>query len=486
MEQVIGLAVLEKQIEQDLQYLNLPIISWSLSENDLSNQKIDVAIIGAGMSGITAAFALKLRGVNAVVFDQAPSGKEGPWQTPALMETLRSPKQVVGPALASPSLTFQAWFKAQFGEQAWLELDKIPRLQWGEYLQWFKSMTQPIVFNQYQLIDIQLTPQGRELLFNTPKGLTYFVAQHVILATGMESFSEPNIPEFMNNIPNTFWEHSYAGSDYQRFKGLDIGVVGYSAGAMDSTATALEHGANSVEILIRANDMPRVNRGKVAGSAGFTNAYHYFTDAQKWHYADYVLKAKTPSPQGSTLRVSRHENAYFNFNTQVNHVQLDGNKLHISTTNGNFVLDYLILATGYRINWNKHSAFQRLAPFIKTWGDVYTPPADEENSELAAHPYLGEHFELQAKSGYAFPYIDHFYCFNLSASLSMGPVIGLIPGTNTGAERLADHIAAKLYLAHQEQHLELVKHSSEYELLGHEWQPALPPKNRVQLTENEG
>ncbi|MEX6211594.1 hypothetical protein AB6G58_19575 [Providencia huaxiensis] len=47
------------------------------------------------------------------------------------METLRSPKHVVGSALASPSLTFQAWFKAQFGVQKWEELDKIPRLQWG-------------------------------------------------------------------------------------------------------------------------------------------------------------------------------------------------------------------------------------------------------------------------------------------------------------------------------------------------------------------
>lgn len=484
MEPVIGLAALEAQIQQDLQYLNLPISTWTLSDENLFEQHINVAIIGAGMSGVTAAFALKLRGINAVIFDQAPAGREGPWQTPALMETLRSPKQVVGPALASPSLTFQAWFKAQFGNEAWEALDKIPRLQWGEYLQWFKTMTAPILLSQHQLIDVKLTPQGRELTFETPNGSTHFMAQHVIIATGMESFSEPNIPEFMDKIPSDYWEHSYAGSDYQRFNGLSIGVVGYSAGAMDSSATALEHGAKSVELLIRAKEMPRVNRGKVAGSAGFTHAYGYFTDAQKWHYADYVLKAKTPAPHGSTLRVSRHAHAYFNFDTQVNHVALKENKLHVSTTQGDFSFDYLILATGYRLNWHKHSAFHRLAPFIKTWGDVYTPPKGEENDELAAHPYLGKHFELQAKTGYEFPFIDHFYCFNLSASLSMGPVIGLIPGTNTGAERLADHIAAKLYLAHQQQHLERVKTSTENELLGDEWQPALPPAQRVQQTEN--
>lgn len=484
MDVLTGLPALEAQVSQDLQYLNIPVLPWVLSGNHAENQRVDVAVIGAGMSGVTAAFALKLRGIHAVVFDQAPSGKEGPWQTPALMETLRSPKQVVGPALASPSLTFQAWFKAQFGNEKWEALDKIPRLQWGEYLQWFKAMTAPQVFNQYQLIDTHFTENGHKLIFKTPEGTKDYIAQHVILATGMESFSEPNIPTFVNDIPSDYWEHSYAGSDYRRFKGKDIGVVGYSAGAMDSSATALENGASSVEILIRAHDMPRVNRGKVAGSAGFTSAYAYFTDAQKWHYTDYVAKAKTPAPHGSTLRVSRHSNAFFNFNTQVKHIELKNKKLHLTTTNGNFTLDYLILATGYRINWFKHPAFNQITPLIKTWGDVYTPPPNEENSELAAHPYLGKHFELQGKNNADNEKLKQFYCFNLSASLSMGPVIGLIPGTNTGAERLADHIAAQLYLSHQAKHLELVKTSQEFELLGNEWQPAAPPSERVQLTDN--
>lgn len=484
MTQLKGLNALEEQITQDLQNLNLPLNRWSLSPNQSDDHQLDVAIIGAGMSGVTAAFALKLQGIDAIVFDQAPEGQEGPWQTPALMETLRSPKQVVGPALASPSLTFQAWFKAQFGDDEWEALDKIPRLQWGEYLQWFKTMTSPVVFNQYQLTDIQVNPQGCLLTFATPNGKQQYQAQHVILATGMESFSEPNIPSFMAEIPSAYWEHSYAGSDYSRFKGLDIAVVGYSAGAMDSSATALEQGARSVELLIRAKDMPRVNRGKVAGNPGFTQAYQQLTDAQKWHYSDYVAKAKTPAPHGSTLRVSRHENAYFNFNTQVKKIDVNGKKLHIATTTGEYVVDYLILATGYRINWQRHSAFNHIAPFIRKWGDVYTPSKAEQNSEFASYPYLGHHFEFLPKTDCELPKLSNIYCFNLAASLSMGPLIGLIPNTNTGAQKLAEHIAAQLYLAHHEQHLEQVKNSTEAELLGDEWQPALPYSQRTPQTSN--
>lgn len=478
-----GLAELEKQIAQDLHYLNIPLNRWALSAIDSENQ-LDVAIIGAGMSGVTAAFALKLQGIESVIFDMAVKGKEGPWEKPALMETLRSPKQVVGPALASPSLTFQAWFKAQFGDEAWEALDKIPRLQWGEYLQWFKTITDPVVFNEYQLIDIQPKSSGYSLTFQTPTGIQHYQALHVILATGMESFSEPNIPDFMDDIPAKYWEHSYTGSDYARFKGLDIGVVGYSAGAMDSSATALEHGANSVELLIRASDMPRVNRGKVAGSPGLTQAYVNFTDEQKWHYSDYVVKAKTPAPHGSTLRVSRHQNAFFNFDTQIKQVKVVNNKLLVKTTQGDFEFDYLILATGYRINWQKHTAFNAIAPLIKIWGDVYTPPQNEENSELSSYPYLGQHFEFQTKLPDQLANLNKIYCFNLAATLSMGPIIGLIPNTNTSAQRLAEHIAGQLYLANQEQHLEQVKNSTDAELFGDEWQPALPYHQRIPQTDN--
>lgn len=52
MEPVIGLAALEAQIQQDLQYLNLPIGTWTLSDENLFEQHINVAIIGAGMSGV--------------------------------------------------------------------------------------------------------------------------------------------------------------------------------------------------------------------------------------------------------------------------------------------------------------------------------------------------------------------------------------------------------------------------------------------------
>ena len=106
-----GLSALEARLAEDLALLDLPTREWMpvLPEGD---DVLDVAIIGAGMAGLAAAAALKLIGVRTRLFDRSPEGYEGPWATTARMQTLRSPKQLTGPALGLPALTFRAWFEA--------------------------------------------------------------------------------------------------------------------------------------------------------------------------------------------------------------------------------------------------------------------------------------------------------------------------------------------------------------------------------------
>ncbi len=41
--------------------------------------------------------------------------------------------------LGVPSLTFRAWWEAQYGSAAWDALDKIPRARWMDYLRWYRT-----------------------------------------------------------------------------------------------------------------------------------------------------------------------------------------------------------------------------------------------------------------------------------------------------------------------------------------------------------
>lgn len=56
------------------------------------------------------------------------------------MPTLCSTKELVGPALDMPHVTFHAWYVSRYGIQGWKKLRKIPRMMWMEYLNWFRDV----------------------------------------------------------------------------------------------------------------------------------------------------------------------------------------------------------------------------------------------------------------------------------------------------------------------------------------------------------
>ena len=87
----LGLATLQARLEQDLAWLELPAKRWVVTREHAGHPVIEVAVIGGGMAGMAAAASLTLTGIQAVIFDRAPVGFEGPWVTTARMQTLRSP-----------------------------------------------------------------------------------------------------------------------------------------------------------------------------------------------------------------------------------------------------------------------------------------------------------------------------------------------------------------------------------------------------------
>lgn len=132
----MSLSDLELRAQSDFEIIGYPASNWIHHVFAPNGEKaFDTIIVGAGMLGLTASLALKRVGVeNHIVLDKSSGGREGPWVTYARMETLRSPKHLVGPAQDLPSLSFRSWFSAIFGELAWEALGKIPRTVWMDYL----------------------------------------------------------------------------------------------------------------------------------------------------------------------------------------------------------------------------------------------------------------------------------------------------------------------------------------------------------------
>ncbi|MGY8527555.1 NAD(P)-binding domain-containing protein [Paracidovorax citrulli] len=468
-----GLAALEARLRQDLRWLDLPARPWVPAREAGGEPVLEVAVIGGGMAGLAASAMLRQLGIRARVFDQAPEGFEGPWATTARMETLRSPKQLTGPALGLPALTFRAWFEAQFGIDAWEALDKIPRLQWMDYLRWYRRVMELDIANEHRVE--QLLPRADgvvEVRMISPQGPVRVLARRVVLATGRDGLGGAYVPEFAAALPGRFWAHSSDAMDYGMLQGRRVGVVGAGASAMDSAATALEAGARSVELLVRRADLPRINKSKGSGNPGLTHGHYDLPDAWKWRLRNYINREQVPPPRGSTLRVSRHPHARFHLGSPIEAVQVDGEVLRVRTPRAEFELDFLIFSTGFRVDFGRRPEFAAIAPHIRLWGDRFRAPAGQEDEELRTSPDLGPVFEFQEKAPGACPGLSRIHCFCYPAALSHGTISGDIPAISDGARRLGQGIASLLYQEDVELHFAALQAYAEPELYGDEWTPA--------------
>jgi len=466
-----GLAALEARLADELAFLQLPAPRWTPALEHDGAPVVDVAIVGAGMTGLALAAALVQRGMSVVVYDEAPAGLEGPWATTARMETLRSPKHLAGPALGIPSLTFRAWFEAQFGRDDWDALDKIPRLQWMDYLRWYREVLALPVRNGHRVTDLRPRGDGLvEVAVEAEGGTaTRTWARRVVVATGRAGLGGPALPAVAEALPRARWAHSSDDNDYAALAGLRVGVVGAGASAMDSAATALEAGAAQVHLLVRRADLPRINKGKGAGNPGFVAGYARLSDDWKWRIRHYINTQQVPPPRNSTQRVSRHANAHFHLGVALAGVEERGGALLVRTSAGPIELDFLIFATGFKVDWRQRPMLRRIAPCIRVWKDRYQAPADAEDDELAESPDLGPAFEFQPRSGADCPGLDRVHCLSYPATLSLGVITGDIPAISEGALQLADKLAALLYVEDIEQHFARMEAYAEPEILGDEW-----------------
>src|SRR5690606_2394158 len=143
--------------------------------------------------GLSIAYQLKRKGVGGVeVIDRAAPGQTGIWRTIARMHHLRTPKTMAGPELGNPALSFRAWYETLNGAAAFDALDRIPRLAWADYLDWFRQATGTAVRYRTRLVEIE--PQGDLLRLHLESDGVRRTAttRKLVLANGYAGAGGPN------------------------------------------------------------------------------------------------------------------------------------------------------------------------------------------------------------------------------------------------------------------------------------------------------
>ena len=185
------------------------------------------------------------------------------------MGTLRTPKNLTGIDLGMPSLTFRAWWEAQYGAEGWATLGKIPRRAWMDYLRWYRAVLRLPVRNDAQGDADRAGPARPVRLLAGGEAL---LARKVVLATGIQGGGEWHVPDFVERLPCPSLRPHLAAIDYAAMAGR-IAILGGGASAFDNAATALEAGVAEVHVFVRRTELPRVNPIRFMERGGITPRY---------------------------------------------------------------------------------------------------------------------------------------------------------------------------------------------------------------------
>lgn len=450
-----ALAALEDRVRADLAKTAHPDAAWMTPKLGPDDQPaLDVLIVGAGQSGLATAFGLLRSQVNNIlVLDKTEEGQEGPWLTYARMHTLRSPKHFTGPDLDIPSLTYQSWHEARFGEADWRKLDLISRELWAEYLLWFRRAVDLPVRNGCEVVEISAAPNGLlAARVRTSDGADTLFARKIVLATGQEGMGDWTVPEPLRHLPPSRCAHAAQHIDFEGFRGKRVAVIGAGASAFDNAAVALECGVAEVNLFCRRAEIQVIQPYRWLTFRGFLRHFSDLDDAWRWRFMRAVLEMREGFPQATYDRCGRHANFHLQEGAPVEAATETPDGVELQTPRGAFTADFVICGTGIDMNFAGRPELKHCAANIATWADRYQPPPNERNPRLGRFPYLADDYALIERVAGETPWIADIHVFAIASTMSFGASGSSINAMTTAVPKLVNGLTRGLFRADIERH----------------------------------
>lgn len=443
-----ALAELSARVRHDLKCLDYPAHKWVREHKHSSGQHVfDVVIIGGGQSGLAAAFGLMRDKVeNILVVDENPAGFEGPWITYARMVTLRTPKYLTGPDLGVASLTFRAFWEAQYGAAAWDDIGKIPREEWMRYLRWFRATLEIPVRNETRVELIEPVARGLfRLQVSGAEGS--LLARKVVLATGIQGGGEWHLPSFITQaLPKHLYAHTSGPVDFMPYIGGKIGILGGGASAFDNAQYALGLGVEQAHVFMRRGEMPRINPIRFMENAGFLRHFADLPDAAKYEAMDFFLNHSQPPTNDTFSRAKAYPGFFLHLGEPWMKVEEIAEGVRVTTPSGTHDFAFILASTGLLTDVALRPELASVAGDIAQWRDVYTPPEGRVNRLIEDHPYLGPAFEFLPKRPEAADRLHGLFVFNYSALVSLGLSAAALSGLKFATPKLVAGITRQLFI----------------------------------------
>jgi cation diffusion facilitator CzcD-associated flavoprotein CzcO len=414
----------------------------------------NVVLVGGGQTGSALSFALRRAGIGKVsAIDAADDESDaGVWLTAARMNLLRTPKSLAGPELGIPALSFQAWYEARHGQEAYAAIDRIPRLLWAEYLSWYRHFLNIPVRYRTKLLRIEPADGLFRLHLEIEGQPAVETTRKIVLATGFTGNGGAYIPPVLSALPRTVLAHTQDRIDFAALRGKTVAVVGAAAAAFDAAGVALENGAASVHLFARRATIASVPITRVRGYPGAYDNYRQLPDAIRWHQAIRFRRTGSTPTIDAVQRAVAFPNFHLHLAAPWHDARVEGREVVAYAADGTFHFDFVIAGTGYFVNPGARPEIAGFADKILLWRDRYVPPADEQDAFLGSHPYLGEAHEYLEKVPGSAPYLRDIHVHNPAGFVSFGLPIGDVPSMRRDIPLVTARISRDLFLADIDSH----------------------------------
>ncbi|BBQ00370.1 oxidoreductase [Burkholderia sp. SFA1] len=425
--------------------------NWVLARAGIDH---DVFVVGGGQTGCAFAFALRRAGIGRVsVIDAARDADgAGVWLNRARMNTLRTPKTLVGPEIDVAGVGFRAWYEARFGRDAYRSIERAPRKQWAAYLAWYRAFLDIPVRYGVRLARIEPAGDHFRLHLDANGEARVETARKIVLCNGIAGNGRAHLPDTLAHLPPALLRHTSQAIDFAALRGKSVAVIGAAASAFDAAATALEAGAADVHLFARRDALASKPVSRTRGYPGAYDNYHSLPDALRWSQARRFRREGSTAPRDSIERVTRFANFHLHLGATIGAARVEANRIAVNVRGTAFFADLVIAGTGYVIDVPARPELVDIAPHVRLWRDQYTPPTAEADAVLGAHPYLGEALEYLEKTPGAAPWLRDIHVYNPAGFVSAGVPVGDVPSMKRDIPAVVRRISRDLFHADLDAH----------------------------------
>lgn len=389
----------------------------------MSAPDCQVAILGAGPYGLSVAAHLLSAGVQATVFGQPMESWQRHMPKGMLLRSLKPASNIADPNMRMRLDDYAASKGVEIPEP-------VPLVDFTEYGLWFQQQTVPDL-ERRMISRLEAGSKGFRL---TSQDGGMCAATRVVVAAGIRPFAY-RPPQF-TRVPPAMASHSSEHSDFERFAGARVAVIGGGQSALESAALLAESGAE-VEILLRAPILHWIEAGDTTQRTQGVRAllYHHTQVGPLWWNwlvarpdllrtlpvaAQLYIDRRSIRPEAADWLRPRLANVRITTYRSVASVAAARGGMRLTLDDGSMrQADHVLLCTGYAVDI---SLYHFIAPQLL--GSIV---------RVGGYPRLTSGFESS---------VPGLFFVGAPAAYSFGPLVRFVSGTEYCARAVTEQIVS--------------------------------------------